>query len=156
MWDKAPPGYEGMNVAQVASLNPSVLTPLITPANTLLQSRQARRLYVGNVPLSAGDVCRASMAHVWRRVIFIFVKAEVMDFFNAAMVAAKIVPTGVNAVVGCQMNHEKNYAFIEFRSPEEATAAMAFDGWFILRFPSCAKFFIRDCTAEQYIESAKA
>lgn len=51
-----------------------------------------------------------------------------MDFFNAAMVAAKLVPAGVNSVVGCQMNHEKNYAFIEFRSPEEATSAMAFDG----------------------------
>ena len=54
-WDKAPPGYEGMNVAQVASINPSVLMPLIAPPVTL-QTRQSRRLYVGNLPPQVIDV----------------------------------------------------------------------------------------------------
>lgn len=54
-WDKAPPGYEGMNVAQVASINPAVLMPLIAPPTTQ-QTRQSRRLYVGNLPPNAVDV----------------------------------------------------------------------------------------------------
>lgn len=75
--------------------------------------------------------------HLYFRIVFILsLKAEVVDFFNAAMVAAKLVSSGVNAIVGCQMNHEKNYAFIEFRSPEEATSAMAFDG--LVSFRSCS------------------
>jgi splicing factor U2AF subunit len=40
------------------------------------------------------------------------------------------IGTGVpgNPVLAVQVNHEKSYAFVEFRSAEDATAAMAFDG----------------------------
>ena len=103
-----------------------------------------------------------------------------MDFFNAAMSAAKLGTPGVQAVVGCQMNHEKNYAFVEFRSFEDATAAMAFDGLissnhsFLLSIPVILIILIlpiiiliilaflshpyklnRDCTTEQHIKSAE-
>src|SRR5688572_16347306 len=33
-----------------------------------------------------------------------------------------------DTVVDCQINHEKNFAFIEFRTPDEATNAMKLDG----------------------------
>lgn len=33
-----------------------------------------------------------------------------------------------NPVIACQINLDKNFAFIEFRSIDETTAAMAFDG----------------------------
>lgn len=33
-----------------------------------------------------------------------------------------------NPVLACQMNLDKNFAFIEFRSIDETTAGMAFDG----------------------------
>lgn len=59
---------------------------------------------------------------------FLFLQNELIEFFNAALVAAKIAPVGTAPVVGCQMNHEKNYAFVEFKTPEEATSGMAFDG----------------------------
>ncbi|KAG0330001.1 U2 small nuclear RNA auxiliary factor 2 [Podila humilis] len=37
--------------------------------------------------------------------------------------------TGAGApVVSVHINYDKNYSFVEFRTPEEATAAMAFDG----------------------------
>lgn len=35
---------------------------------------------------------------------------------------------GAGSVVAVQVNKEKLYAFVEFRSPEEATTAMALDG----------------------------
>lgn len=33
-----------------------------------------------------------------------------------------------NPVLACQINLDKNFAFIEFRSIDETTAGMAFDG----------------------------
>jgi hypothetical protein len=33
-----------------------------------------------------------------------------------------------NPVIACQINLDKNFAFIEFRSIDETTAGMAFDG----------------------------
>ena len=43
-----------------------------------------------------------------------------------------------NPVLVCQINLDKNFAFIEFRSIDETTAGMAFDGkiWHILRMPN--------------------
>lgn len=84
----------------------------------LSYSRQARRLYVGQVTLEANE-------------------ANVAAFFNAKMrengfaVDKKDGAIGVQApdpVVSVQVNHDKNYAFVEFRSPEEAQSAMSFDG----------------------------
>jgi splicing factor U2AF subunit len=44
------------------------------------------------------------------------------------MVQLNITTAPGNPVIAVQINHDKNYAFVEFRAPEEATAAMAFDG----------------------------
>jgi len=97
-----------MNVAQVASINPAVLMPLIAPPTTQ-QTRQSRRLYVGNLPPNAVDV-------------------ELMEFFNAALIAANVATSPGNPVVSCQINYEKNFAFLEFRTVEETNAGMGFDG----------------------------
>jgi splicing factor U2AF subunit len=40
-----------------------------------------------------------------------------------------------NPVLAVQCNYEKNYAFVEFRSAEDATAAMAFDGIIFINGP---------------------
>ncbi|THU99124.1 hypothetical protein K435DRAFT_508824 [Dendrothele bispora CBS 962.96] len=73
-------------------------------------SRQSRRLYIGSI---TPEVTEQNLA----------------DFFNAKMIEMNIGTGGPgNPVLAVQCNYEKNYAFIEFRSAEDATAAMAFDG----------------------------
>ena len=79
-------------------------------------ARQARRLYIGNVDHEATEMNTGM-------------------FFNHQMRengwAVDNDPSGVQGpdpVVSVQVNHEKSYAFVEFRSAEEATRAMGLDG----------------------------
>ena len=81
-------------------------------------ARQARRLYVGNITLEGNE-------------------QNVKEFFDAKMreqgfaVDKREGAIDVQApdpVVSVQVNHDKSYAFVEFRSPEEAISAMSFDG----------------------------
>jgi splicing factor U2AF subunit len=69
--------------------------------------RQAKRLYVGQIPLGIEEKPMA-------------------DFFNATMKQMNLADT--TPVTAIQINHDKNYAFVEFQTPEQATLAMAFDG----------------------------
>jgi splicing factor U2AF subunit len=96
-------------------------------------SRQSRRLYIGSI---TPDVNEQNLA----------------DFFNNKMIEMSI-GTGApgNPVLAVQCNYEKNYAFVEvrhyitlesvylmfsqFRSAEDATAAMAFDGIIFINGP---------------------
>ncbi|KAJ7224380.1 hypothetical protein GGX14DRAFT_531901 [Mycena pura] len=80
-------------------------------------SRQSRRLYIGSI---TPEVTEQNLA----------------DFFNAKMEEMKIGTGGTgNPVLAVQCNYEKNYAFVEFRSAEDATAAMAFDGIIFINGP---------------------
>ncbi|KAF9107582.1 U2 small nuclear RNA auxiliary factor 2 [Mortierella sp. GBA35] len=72
-------------------------------------ARQQRRLYCGNLPLGINEESLA-------------------DFFNQTMMSMNLTTASGAPVVSVHINFEKNYAFVEFRTPEEATAAMAFDG----------------------------
>ncbi|KAK0523330.1 hypothetical protein OC835_001561 [Tilletia horrida] len=73
-------------------------------------NRQARRLYVGNITYEANE-------------------ANITNFFNARMREVGFAKDGEgDPCVGAQINPDKGYAFVEFRSPEEATNAMGFDG----------------------------
>lgn len=72
-------------------------------------SRQARRLYVGQIPYGINE-------------------DAMMIFFNEAMLNNGLNQEAGNPVISVQINHEKNYAFVEFRTPSETTAAVAFDG----------------------------
>merc|ERR1719431_636498 len=76
-------------------------------------TRQARRLYVGNMPFGVTE-------------------DEVMEFFNQQMHLAGLAQAAGNPVLACQgggmVNLDKNFAFLEFRSIDEATQAIAFDG----------------------------
>ncbi|KAI9101205.1 splicing factor U2AF 65 kDa subunit-like protein [Phlyctochytrium arcticum] len=72
-------------------------------------ARQARRLYVGNIPYGIQE-------------------DALLEFFNQQMEEANLKTATGLPVIAAQINLDKNYAFVEFRSHEEATAAMAFDG----------------------------
>jgi len=86
-WDVAPAGFTGMSVSQVAQINPNVLVPLLSSQNPQ-QSRQARRLYVGNVPANVTE-------------------EELAEFFNAAMITAKASKKAGDPVFAVQINREK-------------------------------------------------
>ncbi|KAG8726110.1 hypothetical protein FRC12_023695, partial [Ceratobasidium sp. 428] len=135
-WDVCAPGYEGYTALQakhtgmfnLPGANRTQVAPNILGMTGALPpihygqgsfapgpgapnlARQSRRLYVGSITYEANE-------------------NNLQEFFNRKMLEMKI-GTGAagDPVIGVQINHEKSYAFVEFRSSEDATAAMAFDG----------------------------
>lgn len=85
------------------------VTPTPVPVVGSQMTRQARRLYVGNIP-------------------FGITEESMMDFFNAQMRLGGLTQAPGNPVLAVQINQDKNFAFLEFRSVDETTQAMAFDG----------------------------
>ncbi|KAK4683544.1 splicing factor U2AF 65 kDa subunit, partial [Tremellales sp. Uapishka_1] len=103
-----PPIHLGISAGLIAgsfppangNLMPGVINPI----------RQSKRLYIGNVADALSETI-------------------LTDFFNKLMHENKLAGDEPGEpVTEAQVNLEKGYAFIEFRTPEEATAAMAFDG----------------------------
>lgn len=73
-------------------------------------TRHARRCYVGGLPPSANE-------------------QTVATFFSGAMAAVGGASGGVgDCVVNVYINQEKKFAFVEFRTVEEASNCMALDG----------------------------
>lgn len=89
------------------------LGPLsLMPAHTMTQqaTRHARRVYVGGLPPSANE-------------------QTIATFFSQVMTAVGGNSAGPgDSVVNVYINQEKKFAFVEMRSVEEASNAMALDG----------------------------
>jgi len=101
-------GPDGQPAIQYGTMEDN-LPPGITAA------RQARRLYVGSITLEGNE-------------------ENIAAFFNEKMKEQNFIQEDKaevqndQPVLSVQVNHEKSYAFLEFRSPEEASSAMSFDG----------------------------
>ncbi|XP_055732143.1 splicing factor U2AF 65 kDa subunit-like isoform X4 [Salvelinus fontinalis] len=121
-WDVPAPGFEHITPLQYKAMQAAGQIPATTLLPTTLLSthtsvpvvgsqmtRQARRLYVGNIP-------------------FGITEEAVMDFFNAQMLLGSLTQAPGNPVLAVQISQDKNFAFLEFRSMDETTQAMAFDG----------------------------
>ncbi|XP_051744495.1 splicing factor U2AF 65 kDa subunit-like [Ctenopharyngodon idella] len=125
-WDVPPSGFEHITPMQYKAMQaagqiPSIallatstnaglaVAPTQVPIVGSQMTRQARRLYVGNIPFG---VTEESMA----------------EFFNTQMRLAGLSQAPSNPVLAVQINQDKNFAFLEFRSVDETTQAMAFDG----------------------------
>uniref|UniRef100_A0AC35U8V4 Splicing factor U2AF subunit n=1 Tax=Rhabditophanes sp. KR3021 TaxID=114890 RepID=A0AC35U8V4_9BILA len=113
-WDVPPAGFEQMTPKEYKELqangqiprnNMQSAVPVIGPSVTC----QSRRLYVGNIPFGCNE-------------------EAMLDFFNQQMTYARLSQAPGNPVLACQINLDKNFAFIEFRSIDETSAGMAFDG----------------------------
>ncbi|KAF8920629.1 hypothetical protein CPB85DRAFT_497186 [Mucidula mucida] len=140
-WDVHAPGYEQYSAMQakqtglfnLPGANRTQIPPILgipgLPTPMPVQSfgmgiggnpnlsRQSRRLYIGSI---TPDVNEQNLA----------------DFFNAKMAEMNLgTATPGNPVLAVQCNYEKNYAFVEFRSADDATAAMAFDGIIFINGP---------------------
>ncbi|CAN8245028.1 unnamed protein product [Cochlearia groenlandica] len=84
----------------------------VMPVQAMTQqaTRHARRVYVGGLPPTANE-------------------QSVATFFSQVMAAIGGNTSGPgDAVVNVYINHEKKFAFVEMRSVEEASNAMALDG----------------------------
>ncbi|KAK6179221.1 hypothetical protein SNE40_011630 [Patella caerulea] len=123
-WDVPPAGFEHMSVPQYKAMQaagqipqamPVMQAPQVPVTNTTVPfagstiSRQARRLYVGNIPFGVTE-------------------EAMMDFFNGQMKVTGLAQADGNPVIAVQINLDKNFAFLEYRSVDETTQAMAFDG----------------------------
>jgi splicing factor U2AF subunit len=137
-WDVPPPGFENMTAEQVKmtgafplpgqGLMRNVMPFGFNDASTVILpggmkvsqgaagpvalnatiQRQQKRLYFGNLPYGVSE-------------------QEIIDYVARTMKDLGI-STVKDPVATVQMHNDKDYAFVEFKTPEEATAAMAFDG----------------------------
>ncbi|KAI3471072.1 hypothetical protein Pfo_027735 [Paulownia fortunei] len=106
------PTIPGMfpNMLPLASGQFGALPVMPVQAMTQQATRHARRVYVGGLPPSANE-------------------QSVATFFSHVMSAIGGNTAGPgDAVVNVYINHEKKFAFVEMRSVEEASNAMALDG----------------------------
>ncbi|EDW56906.1 GM15574 [Drosophila sechellia] len=122
-WDIPPEGYSHLTPQQYKAMQASgqiasrILSDGIHAGESAAISmitRQARRLYVGNIPFGVTE-------------------EEMMQFFNHRIMAQGYEAKSSHymdgkAVLTCQTHLEKNFAFLEFRSIDEATQALNFDG----------------------------
>ena len=113
-WDIPPSGYEHMTPKEYKDLQASGQIPRATIQSSVpvvgpSVTCQSRRLYVGNIPFGCNE-------------------DAMLDFFNQQMHLCGLAQAQGNPVLACQINLDKNFAFIEFRSIDETTAGMAFDG----------------------------
>ncbi|XP_055800772.1 splicing factor U2af large subunit A-like isoform X2 [Solanum dulcamara] len=106
------PAIPGMlpNMFPLASGPLGAIPVLPVQAMTQQATRHARRVYVGGLPPTANE-------------------QSVATYFNHVMSAIGGNTAGPgDAVVNVYINHEKKFAFVEMRSVEEASNAMALDG----------------------------
>lgn len=135
-WDVPPPGFEHITPLQYkalqatgqlpvagAALPPSIMqmgdqgggnssVSAAIAAAPMAQShitRQARRLYLGNIPFGTTE-------------------DAMTEFFNKQMKDCGLACAAGNPVIATQINFERNFAFLELRSVEETTNCLAFDG----------------------------
>lgn len=117
-WDVPASGYEYLQPMEykallaIGQLTTTVredmlhtTVPLVGPIVT----HQARRLYIGNIPPSV-------------------VELDILNFFNQQMHVQKLAQTSGNPILRVHISHDRTYGFLEFRSIDETTQALIFDG----------------------------
>jgi splicing factor U2AF subunit len=129
-WDIKPPGYENVTAEQAKlsgmfplpgaprqqPMDPQKLQAFMNqPGNqastTALKpatARQSKRLLIYNLPASATD-------------------DSIVDFFNLQLNGLNVT-RGTDPCISAQTSKDHSYALIEFKTPEDATNALAFDG----------------------------
>merc|ERR1712183_966565 len=125
-WDLAPVGYEHVTPLQYKAMQAAGQIPIVNSNASVIaggtvpnqmampiagtqMTRQARRLYVGNIPFGVTE-------------------DAMMDFFNNQMRIAGLAQAPGDPILAVQINLDKNFAFLEFRSVDETSQALAFDG----------------------------
>ncbi|KAF2847665.1 hypothetical protein T440DRAFT_470944 [Plenodomus tracheiphilus IPT5] len=129
-WDIKPAGYENITAEQAklsgmfplpgapraAPMDPSKLAAFMTPSAGTASSaalatsaaKQSKRLYVHNLPSGVSS-------------------EELMDFFNLQLNGLNVV-SGHDPCLSAHIATSKEYAALEFKTPEDATVALAMNG----------------------------
>lgn len=129
-WDIKPPGYENVTAEQAKlsgmfplpgaprqqPMDPSRLQafmnqPANAAANTALKpshARQSKRLFVYNIPQTATD-------------------DSVCEYFNLQLNGLNVT-SSADPCLSAQINEDRSFALLEFKTAEDATTALAFDG----------------------------
>jgi len=129
-WDIKPPGYENVTAEQAKlsgmfplpgaprqqPMDPSRLQAFMNqPAGSATaaalkpnNARQSKRLFAYNIPDSATD-------------------DSLQNFFNLQMNGLNVV-SGLDPCVSIQISKDRSFALMEFKTSEDATVALAFDG----------------------------
>lgn len=102
------------------------VTPTPVPVVGSQMTRQARRLYVGNIPFGITEVpheaaskALSPLFDIMARVCDFFSfrsscsQESMMDFFNAQMRLGGLTQAPGNPVLAVQINQDKNFAFLE-------------------------------------------
>ncbi|KAF2464995.1 uncharacterized protein BDR25DRAFT_306864 [Lindgomyces ingoldianus] len=129
-WDIKPAGYDNITAEQsklsgmfplpgaprAAAMDPSRLAafmnqPSGSASNNSLKpghGRQAKRLFVHNIPPSATS-------------------DSIAEYFNLNLNGLNVV-SATDPCISAQLAHDRSYALLEFKAPEDATMALALDG----------------------------
>ncbi|GAB1215659.1 hypothetical protein ATERTT37_004851 [Aspergillus terreus] len=130
-WDIKPPGYENVTAEQAKlsgmfplpgaprqqPMDPSRLQAFMNQSTTgsadaaslkPSHSRQAKRLFVYNIPPNVTG-------------------EALLSFFNLQLNGLNVVQS-VDPCISAQVSDDHSFALLEFKSPNEATVALAFDG----------------------------
>lgn len=129
-WDIKPAGYEQITAEQAklsgmfplpgapraAPMDPSKLAAFMTPsagtasaaALATSAAKQSKRLYVHNLPSGVSS-------------------EELMEFFNLQLNGLNVV-SGNDPCLSAHIATSKEYAALEFKTPEDATVALAMNG----------------------------
>ncbi|KAI9882576.1 MAG: hypothetical protein M1823_005675 [Watsoniomyces obsoletus] len=129
-WDIKPPGYENVTAEQAKlsgmfplpgaprqqPMDPSRLQAFMsqpggTASNAALKptnARQSKRLFVHNLPPSVTE-------------------DAIVQFFNLQMNGLNVVE-GVDPCISAQISTGRDFALVEFKTPLDATLALAYDG----------------------------
>lgn len=140
-WDAAPKGFELIsadkakllgifpppgNVAKLTSFVPPVLDPALASMVAMLSGGDADSAITALMPSGLGG---SSKSH--RRLYVAGFPAEAAEdeisrFLNKTI--ASVTPSSTDSVLGVQISHDRNYAFVDFRTPEDASTLITFDG----------------------------
>ncbi|KAF1813653.1 hypothetical protein P152DRAFT_457032 [Eremomyces bilateralis CBS 781.70] len=129
-WDIKPPGYENVTAEQAKlsgmfplpgaprqqPMDPSRLQAFMNPSTSAAvtsslkpsKARQAKRLFAYNIPATTTD-------------------ESLVEFFNLQLNGLNVI-SGENPCLVAQITSDRAYALLEFKTPEDATMALALDG----------------------------
>lgn len=131
-WDVPPPGFEHVTPAQYKAMQASGQIPVNVYAAGQIpmpaHAPNAPLTLTTNIPFAGSAVCRQARRLYVGNIPFTATEENMMEFFNKQMRAQGLIQAEGNPIIAVQINMEKNFAFLEFRSVDETTQGLALDG----------------------------
>ncbi len=124
-------GANARDESTVVAVDEKIVASEVSESKDISDLQAARRLYVGNLPLS----CSLQDLHeVWVALMFRLLAERILfflflQFFNEAMKKSGFFGVGgQNPVAGVQLFSEKRFAFLDFDHSQLASECLSLDG----------------------------